>query len=420
SNTGGGIYIDSATSQPSSALVVSIDHNVITNNGTPQAQGAGVPGSSTVDGGDGIQFVNTGSGSHFAGLPDQNVSITSNTIRGNAGRGINILNQVIAQSAVDIENNNISNNRLEGIYVVNTASGTQSANVTGEVAMHADGSTTVSIPRLDLTVNANDIEGNGVSSQLTATGLVVRVGTSDGNYFSPFFFDGGFYNDSFSGPHGGVGAVVTNNTFHGNLGDDVSFSSFNSVDPASIIASAGTRDATQLTFTNYGTDPLARLDLTFHNNTFDSTPNNGGNVVNSTDSGSIVNNNFGIGAQFNNSDAFKSPVFNATLPGPYTSNARARNGERLAGRFLGILPPAPGSPFGYDFYRYPGMGQSTFRLMGATTAADVAQAGFLTDSAPYADPFFSANGVFRAGAGPDEMPFGWTFLNGAPAPVQPQ
>jgi hypothetical protein len=66
------------------------------------------------------------------------------------------------------------------------------------------------------------------------------------------------------------------------------------------------------------------------------------------------------------------------------------------------------------------MGQSTFRLMGATTAADVAAGGFLVDTAPYANPFFDANGVFRAGAGPDEMPFGWTFLNGAAAPVQPQ
>ena len=98
-----------------------------------------------------------------------------------------------------------------------------------------------------------------------------------------------------------------------------------------------------------------------------------------------------------------------------------RNAERLAGRFLGQLPPPPGSPPLYDFYRYPGMGQSTFRLMGSTTAADVAAAGFLTDSAPYVGPFVSSNGVFkRDPPQPDDMPYGWTFLNGAPPPVQPQ
>jgi hypothetical protein len=409
SNATGGIYINALPTNN-----ISIDSNVITNNGTLQTPGNGV------DGGDGIQIVNTGVGSHTEGIVDYSVTITSNTIRGNAGRGINILNQTVAQTSVDIENNQIIGNRLEGIYVVNTASGTQTADVTGEVLLHADGSATVSAARLDLIVNNNDIEGNGIDSLLTATGLVVRVGTSDGNFGSPTFFDGGFYNDPIFGPLGGVGAVVTNNTFHGNLGDDISFSAFNSVSQASIIASAGTRDATQLTFTAYGTDPLARLDLTFHNNTFDSSPNNGGNVVDSTDAGSIVTtNSTTIAAQFNNSDTFKSPVFSATLPGPYLSNTRFRNGERLAGRFLGFLPPAPGSPPLYDEYLYPGEGQSTFRLLGSTTAADVAQAGFFTDVAPYTSPN-DANGVFRAGATPDELPFGWTFLNGAAAPARPQ
>ncbi|MBS0266057.1 MAG: right-handed parallel beta-helix repeat-containing protein [Planctomycetes bacterium] len=400
-NGTGGIYLNALVT-----ALFTIDHNVITNNGNFNA-------AAGVDGGDGIQVVNQGN-SGTIGIPNYNVVITSNTIRNNAGRGINILNQVFGQTSVNIDTNLIANNKLEGIYVVNTASATQSANVTGEVALNADGSV-FAAPRLDLVVNNNDIEGNGLNSLLTATGLVVRVGTSDGGSFAPFSDDGGFYNDSVSGPRGGVGATVTNNTLHGNLGDDFSFSSFTStVDPA---GSAGTRDATQLSFTGYQTDPLARLDLSFHNNTFDSTPQNVGNVVNNTNSGNLTTNQ--VTAGYSNSDAFKSPLFSDTLPGPYVSNTRIRNAERLAGRFLGSLPPFGPQPFGYPFYLYPGMGQSTFRLMGATTAADVAAAGFITDVAPYTNPG-DANGVFRAGATVDEMPTGWTFLNGAAAPGQPQ
>src|SRR5262249_46196380 len=97
-------------------------------------------------------------------------------------------------------------------------------------------------------------------------------------------------------------------------------------------------------------------------------------------------------------------------------------GERLAGRFLGSLPPF--TPQLGNFL-YPGMGQSTFRLLdssngGQTTAADVAAAGFITDIPPYTTPF-DASGSLRPGVSEfDNMPFGRPFLNGVAPPARPQ
>jgi len=393
SNALGGIYVHAATIN-----TFTIDNNVITNNGTL---------SFVADGGDGIQIVDTGVG---AEVGPYNVTISNNTIRGNAGRGINILNRVNGDLTVDIESNNIKSNLLEGIYVVNTSSATQSADVLASQLMNADGSI-LRTPRMFLTVNNNDIEGNGILSTANATGLVVRVGTSDGG-FGPNF-DGGFFSEGL----GGIGATVTNNTFHGNLGDDISFSSFvSTVDPGT---TAGTWSDTVFVVTSYRSDPLSRLDLSFHNNTFDSTGLNVGN-----DPNGVANSN---GAFYNNAEPdFKSRTNGRTLPdpnGPFTTGGRARNAERLAGRFLGILPPF--TPQLAPFFRYPGMGQSTFRLLdasngGSTTLADVVSAGFFVDNAPYTNPFFDANGVFRPGAGPDDMPYGWTFMNGIAPPVRPQ
>src|SRR5262249_31308995 len=151
------------------------------------------------------------------------VAITNNTILSNAGRGINVLNEGTTTLTMDIENNSIRDNQLEGIYVVNTASTAQNVNALQSDTMDATGAITA-VPRMFLTVNNNDIEGNGIGiasgipGNGISSGLVVRVGTSDGNY-GPFS-DGGFFSEG----HGGIGAVVTNNTFHGNLGDDLSFS----------------------------------------------------------------------------------------------------------------------------------------------------------------------------------------------------
>jgi hypothetical protein len=400
-NNTGGIYL---AARPT--VLATIDHNLITNNGSTT--------NPLPDQGDGIQILNDGTFAGSIGTPDYTVVVSANTITGNLGRGINILNQGNGQTSVDIDSNTIMGNKLEGIYVVNTPAFNQSVNALGETAMAGNAGLRV-IPRLDLIVNNNDVEGNGINSALTATGLVVRIGSSDGGINDPTFDDGGFYNDPLTGPRGGVGATVTNNTFHGNLGDDISFSSFTAtVTPAA--SGGGTWSATAFNDpTSYQTVPLARLDLSFHNNTFDSTSENVGNVVNNTNVGNITGNN--VAAQYSiNDGVFISRINTATPPGPFASATREINAERLAGRFLGALPPF--SPQLGDFL-FPGMGQSTFRLLGATTAADVAAAGFITDNAPYADPLFDANGV-AVGPKFDNMPYGWTFLNGVAPPARPQ
>jgi hypothetical protein len=376
SNATGGIYISARVENS-----FTIHDSIITNNGTA---------STTTDGGDGVQIVNNNN----SGLTASD-TLTNNTIRGNAGRGVNILNQNGGQLTVDLESNSISSNKLEGIYVVNTASAVQSANALSTAAMDASGSVLTS-PRLTLTVNNNDVEGNGISSGTSVNGLVVRVGTSDGNY--GIGQSGGFFSDGF----GGIGATITNNTFHGNLGDDISFSSF--VSTVAPIVTTGTWSTTQYAVTAYQGDPLARLDLSFHNNTFDSTGLNVGNVP---------------GAFYNTADEFKQRDTAQTPPGPFASDAQDRNAERLGGRF-GL---APNTPVIAPFNLYAGLGQSTFRLLdssdgGATTTADVAAAGFLTDAAPYTSPFTSPNGVGIPGN--PMLPFGWTFYNGTTPPTQPQ
>ena len=180
---------------------------------------------------------------------------------------------------------------------------------------------------------------------------------------------------------------------------------------------AGMPVTTTFTITAYQSDPLSRLDLSFHNNTFDSTPLNVGNTVTGLTPANAA------GAIYNDSDgAFKSRLNTATPAGPFISATRERNAERLAGRFLGFEPPF--TPQLAPNFLYPGLAQSTFRLLdssngGATTAADVAGAGFFTDVAPYANRT-SARGVFPAGATADFVPFGWTFLNGAAPPTRPQ
>ncbi|MBI3863685.1 MAG: right-handed parallel beta-helix repeat-containing protein, partial [Planctomycetia bacterium] len=370
SNAAGGIYLHSL---PNNNFL--IHNNVVTNNGTFSA---------AADGGDGIQIVNN---YLFTGFTSS-VTMTSNTIRDNAGRGVNILNQGNGILTADLQSNLIISNRMEGVYVVNTASTAQSADVLSTVAMDATGSI-FSVPIMNLTLNSNVIEGNGISSATSANGLVVRVGTSDGG--RSFIDNGGFASDG----RGGIVATVTNNLFGGNLGADVFFQSFvSTVNPAT---TGGTWNATTFTPSGYQSDPLARLDLSFHNNIGDEL------AVNQ------------LGAIYANAEVvFKTRDTAQTDPGPFFVGQTLRNAERLGARFL--LPPA--TPGGLsNTFLYSGIGQSTFRLLsassspiGATTAADAAGAGFSSggfflDADPYTGPG-SASGV---GIPNLTDPFGWTF-----------
>lgn len=321
------------------------------------------------------------------------IEISGNSIADNLGRGVDILNRGDATSVIQLVNNQILRNGREGVYAVNTSSLTQTQNGIGVLGvspqdltqanhgMNNDG-TIFRRPVLVLDVIGNTIQANGTAGLGLdqGQGLVIRVGTSDGG-FGPGF-DGGFAGDGL----GGVIATVNNNFFGGHLGSDVYVESFTStVDPP---ATTGTWNATEFDITSiYRSDPLARLDLTFRGNTFDAfSP--GGDFNNP-------------GAYYDNTDPFKSRNNDKTAPdpdGPFDTEARRRNAQRLA--FRGSLPPVGGPG---AFFQYPGMGESTFRV-------DTDMPGmFLIDNEPYTFPFFDANGVFYP-VPVEQMPWGWSTL----------
>jgi hypothetical protein len=367
-NGGHGIDISTTTNNTTNANSVVIDSNSIFSNAL-----------------DGVEIQNSAPlVSAFPFIPGLSATLTGNFIRVNGGRGVDILNQIgaFARSdlSVTLDGNTISGNSLEGVYVVNTPSTTQNQTDSASVALATDGAIATR-PRMFFTMDDNEIEGNGLGSTFTATGLVMRVGTSDGGY--GFTSDGGFFSDGL----GGVEATITDNTFAGNLGDDVFFrSERTTIDP---LTSAGTWDDTP-TFdvTAYEGDPQARLDLIFTGNTFDS---------------ANVNN---AGAFYNNDEpVFKSRDVAQTPAGPFLAGTRERNAQRLGGRFAAILPPF--APATGPTFRYPGLGMSTFRLLADPDAA----AGFAIDDDPYASPFADSVGVFTgtgAGFRIEAMPYGWT------------
>lgn len=332
----------------------------------------------TMNGGDGIEFMNVLSGSY-------DLNIDGNVIDFNGGRGFDVLARpglVGSASSVDIAfNNNIVNeNDLEGVYVVYTASLTQNQTDPATTALASDGSLFQDV-YLRMDMDNNQIINNGRLSGFGATGLVVRVGTTrsftgGGNINNP----GGFASDGAGNfVTSGVIMSVTNSTLTGNLGDDIFFQSFTStVDPA---ATAGTWGATTdpTAITTFQTDALARLDLLWDNNTIIS---------------SDVNN---TGAFYDNADTFKSRLNTNSVPfdGPFTSTTRRRNAQRQAARINNLIDPGAGNFF------YSGTGASTFRL---DSSGDLGI--FILDGNPYTTTG-DANGVLLPGNIVGELPFGW-------------
>ncbi|SFJ60151.1 right-handed parallel beta-helix repeat-containing protein [Planctomicrobium piriforme] len=364
--------------------------------------------------GDGIEF-NNGSA-----LGTMNLTVLGNTIDFNAGRGIDILNQgqafstIVIASGTNVGNGNnggniINANGGEGIYVVNTASTTQTQNgPTPRAAdpnnpegagtfdgMNADGAL-INNAFLDITIDNTLVVGNGQNSDFSATGIVFRVGTTGGNY--GFNSPGGFA----SLGNGGIVASVTGNSLGGNFGDDIYFGSFTStVDPGT---TQGTWNQTTFTITgnSYQGDPLARMDLTFtSNNSFEA---------------AALNN---PGAYYDNAEpVFKSRLNSIQAPdiaGPFASATRRRNAQRLADRSYPsgqVLPPNP-SPDGLTF-QYAGMGDSTFRLNTSTsgeTYNSLTALGFLIDNPFTGSPIDNTadfRGVFyNIGGNTQNSPWGW-------------
>ncbi|MBI1313497.1 hypothetical protein GC176_19575 [bacterium] len=351
------------------------------------------------------------------------VEAYGNSIDANGGRGVDILNHSagVFDPVTNIRfgdgtaagANSITSNGEEGFYVVNTSSSTQNQTDNSRVPLAADGSI-LAAPDMVLDINRNFIHANNNNQSNIAGipfpggGLVLRVGTSNAlrgvgvgtvvadTTGDPFGFGFGAVvgvgsNSSVFG-NGRINARVIDNSFEGNLGDDVYIESFTStVDPA---ISGGMWD--QMVFAPQGneeTDPLARLNLVFRGNI--------GNSLNVTN----------VGAFYNNADdQFKSRVSNAMVanpPGPFQSGSRRRNAQRVPARGTGAneLPPSSLTSPDMGAYQYPGVGASTFRI-----ESDFDVSGFQTGDTFFIDgspipPVFNANGIFRVG--PDEVPYGW-------------
>ncbi|HID22866.1 MAG TPA: right-handed parallel beta-helix repeat-containing protein, partial [Planctomycetaceae bacterium] len=373
------------------------------------------------------------------------VTALGNTIDFNDGRGVDLLNAGDSISYVRFGDgtaegaNSIVSNGGIGFYVVQTASINQTQDVAADVDLLSDGSLDRS-PDMVLDINRNRITANnnnggtppGVGNGFDGGGLVLRVGTSNSSRSftgadatGDIFGDGSGFGDPtgngvgsnsgelFAG-NGRVNARVVDNTFGGNLGEDVYIESFvSTVDPP---VTAGTWDDMQFTITTFRRDPLARLNLVFRGNTGDSIDLTRGEIERSNAPGSSNV----TGAYYQTAEPdFKSRENNKTAPnpsGPFDPGGnRRRNAQRIAGR--DILPPNSGpdiAPTGLGIFEYDGIGASTFRIEADfDTTGFTAGTGFILDGP--LPPFLTgnANGVpFSPPVLIGEEPFGW----GAVAP----
>ncbi|MCA9081314.1 MAG: hypothetical protein KDA58_12195, partial [Planctomycetaceae bacterium] len=417
--------------------------------------------------GDGIEWLNDGGRDEILFTSNAKLVAQNNNILRNQGRGVDLLirpgdnnltddtedtdpaSTAVTQGVllgiingdVSLLDNNISQNGQEGIYVVATNASAQGQRENSQTTLIQTG-TIDSVYQLRLDIHGNTVVGNGQNVvNFPATGLVVRVGTTGGGvnsigYAGGFATDGvnpedlngdgildndlngdGYLNaanlqSTFGGllPVGGISASITNNYFNGNFGDDILFHSYTStVNPAGTAGNAGT-----FTVTNYDTDPLARLDLIFTDNTF------GSIAANNIDRPITPDNE--VGAFYNNGEGnFKSRTANTF----FNNAARRRNATRLASNYSTNVPidTAALNPA----FLFPGMGDSTFRVIGglnqfvdpALGVVTLDQIFTLDD--PAGDPLgnltivdeqFEAMGVPFSGGNQfrGELPFGWGII----------
>lgn len=354
------------------------------------------------NGEDGIEFQN------FLNSTDVGFLIGfGNSITGNQSRGIDILNQGSAVANIRLGDgtaanaNTISGNVEEGIYVVNTASLSETqAPMSGTMPLAADGPG-LAAPDMILDINRNTISGNNtITSGFAGGGLAVRVGTSGASSFftnadasgAAQVLNGvGSNSAGLTDGNGRVNARVVDNTFSGNQGDDVIFESFvSTVDP---IATAGTWDAMMFDVTAYEGDPLARLNLVFRGNT--------GQSLDVTRAGASYNNGEGT---------FKSRLNTAVPPGPFTTATRERNAQRIPTRDAEFTPPIASPDFG--IFEYAGTGISTFRV-----ESDFETTNFLTgdtfeiDGAPVPPQLnVNPNAVPLGTSDVGELGFSWSTV----------
>ena len=234
---------------------------------------------------------NAGTGIESIASTGQTMSYTmlGNLIDGNTGRGIDLLtrgsgrtNALIGDGTI-AGGNTISDNGLEGIYIVNTSSATQAQ--TGN-ALLANG-TVNTVPLLSpftlLDIRGNSIVGNNNNGIFQAGGLALRAGSSD--LFS----------------NGQLTGRISGNTFSGNQGLDFLAQTF-----ASTVAPAANTPL-----------PPARLNLVFAQNTGNNLdPNQNGSFY-----GAVDTSDMRVEAGFNttgfaNGQPGQSGAF--SVPNPWT------------------------------------------------------------------------------------------------------
>jgi trimeric autotransporter adhesin len=387
--------------------------------------------------GDGIEVsVNT------TGLLANNVTIGANNITDGQRRGINVLNLAADGDAttsatsgtnLTVNNNAIERNDFEAIYVVNTNGNGQTADANANVALVQGANSWLDDPRLALNVTNNTVSGNGEivnpgvligGGTQTASGLVIRVGTTDAETGDAGSQNNGGFASSFTSAglaggatvagmtRGGVAANVFNNAFSGQFGADATFQSSVTTAPPTVSGGAWTdqntavRDETDNVFQldSFVQDPLARLDLRFTANSGD------GLVATRSDANTTL---------FNNDEpVFKSRTVGQDTAtdapigglfddfGPFTTGGRGRNATRQAARGGAFAAPV-NVPFpvgdgtaASNAFLYSGVGASTFRISTDTTSA-----GFT--NVPIGTTF--GDGIAIGGA-TGELPFVWGTL----------
>ncbi|HAB10454.1 MAG TPA: hypothetical protein DCE47_02045, partial [Planctomycetaceae bacterium] len=293
-------------------------------------------------------------------------TITGNFIEGNDGRGIDLLNTGTMQVKIgdpilplDSGRNDIVGNRLEGLYLVNTADTNQSQSVPSTDPL-LEGGQVGAAGNVMLHVDTNTIEDNGVGSSLAGTGLIMRAGT---------VFGGGTYttrdasgdltrvggegasnatgvgsNDGSLGKgNGRINARIANNTFEGNFGNDFFVEAFRStVDPP---ATSGTWTTDDFSVSSYSSDPLSRVNLVFTGNT--------GNGLQAAVAGNPTYSN--AEGDFKRRETGKSPA------GPFSSGTLPRSACLIPWRAPGV---GPNEAVIAPEFQYPGVGpERTWRVL---------------------------------------------------------
>ncbi|WP_296451369.1 leishmanolysin-related zinc metalloendopeptidase [Rubinisphaera sp.] len=351
----------------------------------------------------------------FASNPDIEVTLDTNVIRDNGGRGIDHMVRGDGSSSLDINNIIVSGNGEQGIYNLVTASTTQDNEVSADVDLAQDGSIFANA-FMNFSITADPgFNGNGQSQIINNAlgdsynggGLVFRVGTTGAvsNLTRPF------ENANSVDPRdlGGLVASIDNTNMMGNNGVDFWMHTFTStVNPATTGGAwtdqnTNPRDPANDVYTpsGYQQDPLARIEIVSLSNL----TGQSADVFGASRAGGTTDNqNF---AFYNNNE----PIFKSRTQGqdngtdgglddngPFNSGTRSRNATRLPARttFVTMTPLPPDltiidPPLNSDNFLFPGVGESTMQINSLIPALDASLSGFSSVNTNFLNQIFLNN-----------------------------